>query len=156
MRALGLLGCTLALAIVASTVVMPAQADSAACNGPGPSFVVAINVDHGFRNYLLGIGKPYWRRAISPLAQGPYCGTASQVATAKGAYAVQKRFYALLMAFPQRPTRAQWNARFKPLVDAAIACDKVIIEIDGHQDVQVHDLAWLRSIRNSPYGTNLQ
>lgn len=157
MRILGLLGCTIVLAVAAATVVTPARSEAVACNGPDAGAVVAINADHGFRSYLLGIGKPYWRRAISPLPKGPYCGNPpALVTTAKQAYAAQKRFYVLLMAFPIRPTRAQWNARFKPLVDAAISCDGLIMQVIGKQDLQTHDIAWLRSIRNSPYGTNLQ
>lgn len=143
----------LAVAVLAAAASTTAADARASCTGTDAAGVVAMNADRGFRNYLVNLGKPYWRRSISPLPKGPYCG--SLVTTAKQSYAAQKRFYVLLMAFPINPTRAQWNARFKPLVDAAIACDGLIMQVIGRQDLQTHDLAWLRSIRNSPYGTNL-
>lgn len=150
------IGLLVAGLIAGSAYTTAAAARPSSCTGPRADLVVANNVEQGFRRYLMGIGTPYWRRSISAIPAGPYCGTASEAATARHAYAVQKRFYVLLMAFPAKPTRAQWNARFKPLVDAAIACDQVIIEIIGHQDVQVHDLAWLQSVRNTRYGSSLQ
>lgn len=149
-RLIGLLAAGL---LAASAYATGAGATSTACTGPRADLVVALNVEQGFQRYLIGIGTPSWRKYTNAVPAGPYCGTADQVATAKRAYADQKRFYVLLMAFPAKPTRAQWNARFKPLVDAAIACDRVIIEIVGRQDVQMHDLAWLESVRSARYGT---
>lgn len=102
----------------------------------------------------MGIGAQTWRRSIVPLPAGPFCGTPSEKTQA----AALKRFYVLLMAFPLRPTRAQWQARFKPLVDAAITFDHLIVSTYGpyaYASYPGRDLAWLHSIRNAAYGSKL-
>lgn len=114
-----------------------------------------LNVVHPLKSYLLGIGQTWWHKNLIPFPAGPLCGTHSD----RQAGSRLKRFYVLFQAFPAHPTRAQWNARFKPLIDAAIRFDYWIVVTAGpyaEGSYPGQDLTWLRSVRNSPYGTNLQ
>lgn len=140
---------------MASLATSTASARSSlSCPQPAAATFVALNVEHPLKNYLAGIGQSWWRKAVIPMPKGAFCGTASDKTQAT----VLKRFYVLLMAFPAHPTRTQWRSRFKPLIDSAIAFDRLIVSTYGpyaFASAPGEDLAWLRSIRNVPYGTNL-
>lgn len=102
----------------------------------------------------MGIGQSGWHKSLWPFPKGPLCGISSDKASAR----LLRRFYVLFMAFPAKPTRAQWNVRFEPLIDAAIGFDSHIVAIGGpyaYGSYPGADLTWLRSIRSSAYGAHI-
>jgi len=143
----------IALALVTVTAafaVCQAKAATVAC-APFTN-AVSFNADFGLEPYLVNIGTPSWdgkqRIALAPTQTA--CDPNVQQAVN-----VQQRFYVLLRAFPQHPTKAQWNARYQPLMQAAIATDTAILTVvHGNPYYTSHvtsDLAWLRANAKLPF-----
>lgn len=121
---------------------------------------ISSNAEYGFRPYLLGIGTSWWRGKERLAA--PWVVNASQVAlcgdAARKVYADQQRFYVLLRAFPLKPTRAQWQARFRPLMQAAIVADTDFLRVGSSSKVFPIsvDKAWLVAAQFTPFGKTLE
>lgn len=112
--------------------VCSVRANAGTIDCTSPDNAIFFNAQSGFKNHFLGIGQDWYRKSIPPAAipHGPLCNSSpTLLAITKTAVANQQRFFVLLRAFPMRPTRAQWNARFKPLVDAAIASDSAFLRL---------------------------
>lgn len=99
------------LAAGALLAIAPAMAARAAQTAPacaGPPVV-----SNGLRGYLVQTGTRSWvgqRLPAPPVTCGP-SGTATLL------------FLNLLRTFPSKPTGAQWKARYRALVQSAIAAD---------------------------------
>lgn len=155
------------LAAATLVVAAGARAASSDCYSQGGQPAVnsvAFNTDYGLKPYLLGLGSSSWRgkqRIAAPPA-GALCGSDGEVAAGKAALADQARFYTLLRAFPQTPTRRQWKARFGPLMQAALAADAQFLALlrahgsSGYYGPRVAaDQAWLAAHTRAPYGSSL-
>lgn len=142
------------IGIIAATIIVEvAKASPADCQGS--TNPIAATADYGLKPYLLGVGSSWWRgkeRIAMPqtMPVTPMCSTVAQ------AYASQQRFYVLLRAFPANPTRAQWQASYRSLMQAAITTDTEILAL-VHGNPYYYgnvsrDKAWLVRVQNLPYG----
>lgn len=109
----------------------------------------------------------------SPLAAGTYCGGDTINTAGARLVAASNRFNALLGAFPRHATKAQWGARWTPLVLAAIAQDNAAASfalaygawqrsnngVTGTQTGMVAavraDCSWLKAHLHAVYGAPL-
>lgn len=141
-----------------------ATSDCYAAGGQPAVNTISFNADYGLRPYLEGIGTATWRgkERIPAAVQAPMCGTATELAAAHSAQVDQARFYVLLRAFPISPTKAQWQARFKPLVAAAITADTqflVLLKLHGsmtyYGPLVTADRGWLLSAWRTPFGRSV-
>lgn len=148
------------LAIVASLAAVAAFAGTARasttdCTGDQAWNTIAFNADYGLKPYLIGLGSTSWRgkERLAAAALTAPCGGGA----ALKAYTDQQRFYRLLRAFPQNPTRAQWRARFRPLIAAAVAADADFLPlVSGPARTPiVADKAWLVAAQSTPFGRSL-
>lgn len=145
----------IALVIVAATLtVSTAKADPTPCN---PSIApVNFNADYGLRNYLVGIGSSWWK-GKGRLAAPQLAPTGTMCSSVAQAYADQERFYVLLRAFPQTPTRAQWQTRFVPLMQLAAKLDRELLALSHGNSVYIRsitvDLAWVQRVSRTPFGS---
>lgn len=154
------LNIALAVALIVGAVVV-CKANAATQTGcQTASNIAFFNADYGLKPYLIGIGQPYWNgknrlAATTNLPSTPFCDSIAQAA-----YLDQQRFYVLLRAFPVRPTRAQWKARYGTLMQTAINTDVLFEQINRGDPVimrnLVVDLAWLRSATHAPFGSVAQ
>lgn len=151
--AIAVIACLSALAVVGTANAAPAECVSSVN-------AVAFNADFGLKPYLAGIGTPGWvgkqRIGVAPITARP-CDPA-----ALPAYSTQLRFYTLLRAFPASPTRTQWKARFRPLMQTALRLDTQILAILKAQGATLYygrlvtaDRAWLAAHAMAPYGSLL-
>lgn len=151
---MGKLNLAIAVIVVIGAVIVTtdvARGATADCVGDPALNVAAYNAEYGFRPYLLGIGTSWWqgKSRIAAVPTSQPCGT-----SAVKAQADQQRFYVLLRAFPAKPTKAQWKARFKPLVQAAIVADQDFLTLGSgpYRTPIVADLVWLASVSKTPFG----
>lgn len=159
----------LIVGITAATMIVVgaakgATSDCYASGGQPAVNVISFNADYGLHPYLEGIGTATWRgkERIPVVVQAPMCGTTAELAAAHAAQADQARFYVLLRAFPVSPTRAQWQARFKPLVAAAVTADTqflILLKLHGamayYGPLVTADRAWLLSVWRTPFGVSV-
>jgi len=147
------------IALVAASIGRAATLEDCSHNPASAHNVIFTNAEYGFKPYLLGLGQTWWRgkeRAVyyqGQQATVTLCGDqARQLA------AGQTRFYVMLRAFPAKPTRAQWKARFRSLMQAAIALDAEFLPLAGGGQERLNvaaDKAWLVAAQNTPYGGTL-
>lgn len=142
------LNVAIATAIIVAAIALVATAKGATSDCQPFTNAVSFNADFGLEPYLLNIGTPSWA-GKQRLAMAP--NTAACDPNVQQAVVAQQRFYTLLRAFPQNPTRAQWKVRYQPLMQAAIATDTLILAVvHGNPYYYSHvtaDKAWL--VRNT-------
>lgn len=144
------------LVVVGAVIVIgTAKAATIPCQGTGVNAIM-FNAEWGLKPYLVGIGSSWWegkgRLQATTVLPAPTVCDSPQI---KQAYADQLRFYTLLRAFPQAPTRAQWNARFVPLIQLSIKLDGEFLPLSHGNSIMTkaveYDLAWLRKVARTPY-----
>lgn len=146
------------LAVIAASVVVVGTVKAAATPCSGDINPIQFNADWGLKPYLVSIGATGWkgkdRLAVPQIAaSSPMC---PMIATA---YQAQQRFYVLLRAFPTNPTKAQWQARYRPLIQSAIAADAAFLTVARGSYYQPRinaDKAWLVAAQNAPFGSSPQ
>lgn len=148
------LNVAIATAVIVAAIILVATAKGATGECVPFTNAVSFNADFGLEPYLLNIGTPSWsgkqRLAMAPKATA--CDPNVQQAVV-----AQQHFYVLLRAFPQHPTKAQWQARYQPLMQAAIATDTLILTVvHGNPYYYSHvtaDKAWLVKNDRLPFGS---
>lgn len=154
--------------LAAGVLAVTAQAHTVTCNPPGNALFP--DAGRGFAMQLKDSTRPWLvATAHAPTIQTPLCGPSAATAAGMAAIAHQRRFYALLAAFPAHPTKAQWQARWKPLLVEAAATDAsylqlvtAILQVDPHYGgmgdpagLRTHlnaDRSWLLRHERTPFG----
>lgn len=154
----------LALALTGTAQARP----NVACNLPQMAASAYLPGKIALQGLASGIA-----HRTTPAPQGSFCGGATINTAGAALVAATGRFNTLLAQFPKHPTKAQWGARWTPLVLAAIAQDNAAAKfavalgnwqrmnngITGTQANMVAairtDAAWLHAHLHAAYGAPL-
>lgn len=152
---MGKLNLAIAIIVVVGAVIVTtdvARGATVDCSTPALN-VISFNSEYGFRPFIVGIGSSWWKgkQRLAAVANSPKpCDP-----VAAKAYADQQRFYVLLRAFPAKPTKGQWQARFVPLMHAATAADGDFLTIISGpaSATAIADRKWLISTSKTTFGS---
>lgn len=158
--------------LAAAALASAAGTAGASTAGCTPAGNVLGTTYRPFRGQLVDSVRPYQHPAQSPAAVAmPLCGPAAAVSAGMQAVAHQRRFYVLLAALPARPTRSQWRARWRPLLEEAAAADQAYLSVvsgifradpgyggidrRGMTAALAADRAWLVREEGAAYGSTI-